>query len=329
MLTTRDEILDRVRANAPTLRRLGARRLRLFGSAARPGAGEPGDLDFLVDLDPKTFDAYMDVKACLESLFGRRIDLVIADAVKPALRDTLLQKPLSGKIDLSALDGLAGEVAETGESVEKPSPETQTETVVYTIGHSNHPIEKFIGLLRQHGITAVADVRSAPYSRHHPQFNTKSLAASLEKAGIAYVFLGEELGARPQDPACYDKGHVDFGRLAAREQFKRGVDRVLRGSEKYRLALMCAEKEPLDCHRTILVCRYLGQRGVRIKHILANGSIEDHRQTEARLLKATRLEPTLFAPGRGDSQALERAYARRAEEIAYKPEQEEAGHERG
>jgi len=327
--TTRDEILDRVRANAPTLRRLGARRLRLFGSAARPGAEEPSDLDFLVDLEPKTFDAYMDVKACLESLFGRPIDLVIADAVKPALRDTLLPKHLSGEIDVLALEGLTEEVAETGKSVEKPSPETQTETVIYTIGHSNHPTEKFIGLLRQHGITAVADVRSAPYSRHHPQFNTKSLAASLEKASIAYVFLGEELGARPQDPACYDKGRVDFGRLAAREQFKRGIERVLRGSEKYRLALMCAEKEPLDCHRTILVCRHLRMRGVNIRHILVDGSIEDHRQTEARLLKATGLEPTLFASASGNSQVLEQAYARRAEEIAYKPEQEEARHERG
>jgi len=215
-----------------------------------------------------------------------------------------------------------------GESVEKSLPKAQTETVVYTIGHSNHPIEKFIDLLRPHGITAIADVRSAPYSRYHPQFNRESLEALLKKAGIAYVFLGEELGARPKDPACYDNGRVDFGHLAAREQFNRGIERVLKGSEKYRLALMCAEKEPLDCHRTILVCRNLAQRGVCIKHILADGAIEDHRQTEARLLKATGLEPTLFAADSDESHALEQAYARRAEEITYQPQQEEAKHER-
>lgn len=215
-----------------------------------------------------------------------------------------------------------------GQPVEKGSPETRTETVIYTIGHSNHPIENFIGLLREHGITAVADVRSAPFSRRHPQFNAKTLAVSLKKAGIAYVFLGAELGARPQDPACYDNGRVDFGRLAAREEFKRGIERVLRGTEEYRVALMCAEKEPLDCHRTILVCRHLSQRGVTIRHILANRSVQDHRQTEARLVKATGLEPTLFASGGGDSEVLQEAYARRAEKIAYKPERDEAGHER-
>jgi len=216
-----------------------------------------------------------------------------------------------------------------GESVEKSLPKAQTETVVYTIGHSNHPIEKFIDLLRPHGITAIADVRSAPYSRYHPQFNRESLEALLKKAGIAYVFLGEELGARPKDPACYDNGRVDFGHLAASEKFRRGLDRVITGSRKYRLALMCAEKEPLDCHRTILVCRHLRERGVNIKHILADGSIEDHRQTESRLLKATGLEPTLFAAGSDESQALEQAYARRAEEIAYKRQKEKARHGRG
>jgi len=245
------------------------------------------------------------------------------------LRDTLLPKLLSGEIDVSTFEGLAKELAESGRPVGKPSPEVPTETVIYTIGHSNHSIDKFIGLLRRYGVTAIADVRSTPYSRYHPQFNTKPLAASLKKAGIAYVFLGEELGARPKDPACYNNGSVDFDRLAAREQFQRGIERVLQGSRKYRLALMCAEKEPLDCHRTILVCRHLRERGVSIKHILADGSIEDHRQTEARLLKVVGFEPTLFDSATADAQTLEQAYGRRAEEIAYKRQKEKARHDRG
>lgn len=143
------------------------------------------------------------------------------------------------------------------------------------------------------------------------------------------VFLGEELGARPKDPACYVDGHVDFGRLAARGQFKRGIERVLQGSRKCRLALMCAEREPLDCHRTILVCRHLRAGGVAIRHILADGAIEGHRQTEARLLKATGLEPTLFTACGDDSKALEQAYAQRAREVAYRTEKEGPTHERG
>ena len=216
---------------------------------------------------------------------------------------------------------------EIGGPVEEPAPKTRTETIVYTIGHSNHPIDKFIGLLRQYGITAVTDVRSAPYSRHYPQFNGESLAASLKRAGIAYVFLGEELGARPEDPACYDNGQVDFGHLAAREQFKRGLDRVITGSDKYRIALMCAEKEPLECHRTILVCRNLKAQGLSIKHILADGTLEDHRDTEVRLLKAVGCERSLFDQGTSGLEMLDRAYAKRGREIAYKPEREEVRHD--
>jgi hypothetical protein len=230
-----------------------------------------------------------------------------------AIRNALLPKLISGEI----------RVTELGELVQEP----RAETVIYTIGHSSHPIEKFIGLLKTHGITAVGDVRSAPYSRHNPQFNREPLVASLQKAGIAYVFLGEELGARPEDPACYEDGQVDFGRMAGRDQFKRGLERVLTGGEKYRIALMCAEKEPLDCHRTILVCRNLRPHGVYIKHILADGTIEDHRQTEARLLRLAGCERSLFDQGGNDLEILDKAYAKRAREIAYKPNHEEARHD--
>ena len=273
--------------------------------------------------------------AIVQPCYARIVSIARQNRTLATLRDALLPRLLSGEIDVSALEGLAEEPAQAGEVTEAARPvkgsptETRAETVIYTIGHSNHPIDRFIGLLRQHGITAIADVRSSPYSRHNPQFNTKALAAALKKAGIAYVFLGEELGARPKDSACYDNGRADFGRLAAREEFRRGIERVLKGSEKYRLALMCAEKEPLDCHRTILVCRHLRERGVGIRHILADGSVEDHQQTEARLLKATGLEPTLFASGGDDSKAIEQAYARRAGEIAHKTEKEEPTHERG
>ena len=188
----------------------------------------------------------------------------------------------------------------------------------YTIGHSNHSIGQFTGLLRQHGITAIADVRSTPYSRYLPQYNKDALAVSLEKEGIKYVFLGRELGARPDDLTCYENGRVDFGRLAEREEFKIGLERVRQDSERYRIALMCAEKEPLDCHRTILVCKILKQQGVIIKHILPDGAREDHLDTEYRLLKLSSCEQDLFNQDVSDSARLEYAYKKRASEIVYR-----------
>ena len=155
---------------------------------------------------------------------------------------------------------------------------------LYTVGHSNHSIGKFIGLLSANGITAVADVRSRPFSRRYPQFNKERLAAVLAQHNIAYVFLGKELGARSEDPSCYENGKVQYGRLAATPAFKAGIERVLAGAQKFRVALMCAEKEPLDCHRTLLVSRALESVGAEIAHILADGSLESQQKTMSRLV---------------------------------------------
>jgi uncharacterized protein (DUF488 family) len=160
---------------------------------------------------------------------------------------------------------------------------------IYTVGHSNHPIEKFVGLLTGNGITAIADVRSRPFSRRHPQFNKDRLAATLAEHGIAYLFLGKELGARSEDPAHYEGGKVQYSRLAATAVFQSGVERVLEAANAHRLALMCAEKEPLDCHRTLLVARNLEAKGVTILHILSDGSLEPQAQTMSRLIGMVRL----------------------------------------
>jgi uncharacterized protein (DUF488 family) len=155
---------------------------------------------------------------------------------------------------------------------------------VYTVGHSTHAVEQFLDLLERNGVTAIADVRSSPFSRHNPQFNKDTLSVELKKRGIAYVFVGKELGARSDDPACYEGGRVRYDRLAQTSIFKAGLDRVLSGAQKYRIALMCAEKEPLDCHRTLLVSRALEQLGVSIVHILSDGSTEAQPKTMSRLL---------------------------------------------
>lgn len=189
---------------------------------------------------------------------------------------------------------------------------------VYTVGHSNHTLERFIELLNGAGITAIADVRSVPYSRFNHQFNREALSVDLRSAGIAYSFLGKELGARPNDKKCYREGRANYSLIAATTLFQLGLDRVIEGSRKYRVALMCAEKDPLDCHRTILVGRNLKERGVIINHIYADGHIENGDKAEHRLIKITKQEmDDMFSPSETPSDPLKRAYAIREKEISY------------
>ena len=155
----------------------------------------------------------------------------------------------------------------------------------FTIGHSNMSVEAFVLLLQQHGITAVADVRSHPFSRYLPHFNQSQIKAYLPAAGIQYVFLGRELGARPEDLSCYDvSGKALYDRIAATPLFTEGIQRLLKGAASYKICLMCAEKDPITCHRTILVCHKLKNFNLQINHILSDGNLESHHDLELRLL---------------------------------------------
>lgn len=186
---------------------------------------------------------------------------------------------------------------------------------IFTIGHSTHAIAAFVSLLKRHGVTAVADVRSAPFSRFNPQFNRDALERSLRDHGIRYVFLGRELGARSDDPACYEKGRVHYARLARTGAFQAGVERVLRGAADHRIALMCAEKEPLECHRTLLVARALADLGASIMHIHADGQLESHAAAMNRLLDLVGLPRNdLF---RSHQDLVAAALAKQEERVAY------------
>lgn len=196
----------------------------------------------------------------------------------------------------------------------EPMDEAQTLSVL-TVGHSTHPAGQLLALLRQTGVTAVADVRSAPYSRHAPQYNSDTLKGELRSAGIAYSFLGKELGGRPRDRRNYTDGVADYEKMASTDEFKRGLDRIVEGARKYRIALMCSEQDPLDCHRCLLVGRALSQRGVTVRHLLADGAIIDHAQIEDRLLEISgRKGEDLFA-SRQDR--LTTAYRERARKVAF------------
>jgi uncharacterized protein (DUF488 family) len=161
---------------------------------------------------------------------------------------------------------------------------------VLTIGHSNHATDTFLGLLRAAAVTAIADVRSIPFSRRHPQFDRERLAADLGREGIAYVHLGVQLGGRPADPLLWRDGVADFERIAATPAFREGLDRVVAGAQIHRLALMCSERDPLHCHRCLLIGRALVARGVGVGHLLADGTTRSQADIEADLLALAGLD---------------------------------------
>jgi uncharacterized protein (DUF488 family) len=187
-------------------------------------------------------------------------------------------------------------------------------STLFSIGHSNHPIGKFLALLEQHRIEVLADVRSTPFSRFNPQFNRGRLEESLRELGIGYLYLGEELGARSKDPAHFEGGRVSYAKLAASAPFKRGLEQLLSQARTQRVAMMCAEREPLDCHRTILVAREAEKAGASVTHILSNGSLEKNRSTLERLATHLKLpQNDLF---QDDEQRLESACEKQAARIA-------------
>jgi uncharacterized protein (DUF488 family) len=188
-------------------------------------------------------------------------------------------------------------------------------TTVLTIGHSRHPLTDFQALLLRHNVTAICDVRSAPYSRTNPQFNRENLKTSLLNVGIVYVDLCAELGARSTDPECYSDGKVQYDRLARTELFRQGIDRVRKEMTEHRTALMCAEKDPLQCHRTILVARHLDEAGIAVEHIREDGRLESHDEALSRLLVELKLSTdNLFKSRR---ELIEDAYRAQGERIAY------------
>lgn len=190
-----------------------------------------------------------------------------------------------------------------------------TNRTVFTVGHSTYPIEQFLALLKSHQVEAIADVRSSPYSKFNPQFNRENLKETLKASGIAYVFLGKELGARRAEPECYQDKRVIYDLVAKTPTFENGITRIVNGASKMRIALMCAEKDPLMCHRTILVARNLRPRVGDIHHIIDERKIETYAAAETRLLENYNLHSDdMFA---STEELINQAYKKRGEEIAY------------
>jgi len=178
-----------------------------------------------------------------------------------------------------------------------------------TIGHSNHPIGHFLALLARHRVETVADVRSRPYSRFVPQYRKQTLAGRLADAGIGYLFLGEQLGGKPR------RGEVaaarDYAARIREPAFTDGIAQLLAAVQQARVALLCRERDPIECHRLHLICRYLAPERLDIRHILPDGAIEPQNATERRLLART--DAPLLAPAAdptAEPDALQREYDR-------------------
>ena len=162
---------------------------------------------------------------------------------------------------------------------------------VYTIGYSSFNISNFIRILFENKIDYIVDVRSSPFSSYYSDYNKESLKVSLKQKDIGYVFLGDNLGARIKAPECYDNyGKAVYEKISVHPIFLEGINRLKIGIEKYRISLLCAEKDPINCHRNILICKNLKSEDINIYHILPFGKIEKNDDTEKRLLKLFGLE---------------------------------------
>jgi uncharacterized protein (DUF488 family) len=194
---------------------------------------------------------------------------------------------------------------------------------ILSIGHSTLTREAFGAILDSAGVTAVADVRSWPFSRFSPHFSQHELKFWLAQDGFSYVFMGRELGGRPEDPSLFHDGVADYEAMAHTSIFEAGVNRLIEGAKRHLIALMCSEKDPLDCHRCLLVSRRLAERGMRIGHIMPDAAIIPHAETEERLLQLERKASEDFFASRAER--LAGAYRARGRKVAFAEPTQAAG----
>lgn len=163
----------------------------------------------------------------------------------------------------------------------------RTNLRVLTIGHSNHALEHFMGLLKRYSVEVVADTRSYPYSNYSPHYDRELLKGALINAGLKYVDLGSELGGRPKGDEFYDsEGHVFYDKVAATATFQEGLSRLEKGIEKYTVAILCSEENPAICHRKLLVGRILAAHGIMVEHIRGDGRIQSDDDVSASMAPA-------------------------------------------
>ena len=194
---------------------------------------------------------------------------------------------------------------------------------IYTIGHSTREAEEFVKILYHYRITLVADVRSKPFSKYCPQFNKDIIQQKLIHSGIEYLFLGKELGARPEYKDYYVNNKVSFDKLKSSTSFKKGISRLIEEAKNKDIAIMCSEKEPVNCHRSILVSRVLEEEGIEVKHIINKTEILDRVDFEEKLLEKFKIQKTLFDTESSRKTNINEAYKKQEQIISYEEEIQE------
>lgn len=191
--------------------------------------------------------------------------------------------------------------------------------MIFTIGYASLAINDFLRLLSANKIDVVCDVRSSPFSRYSPEYSQRELKKNLnEGAGIKYAFFGDELGARPKRRDVYDGNRADYALISKSDFFQSGIKRLVSGSKDHNIALLCAEKDPIECHRSILVCRELNQYSSNIYHLHQDGTIESQKDLGVRLAETLKMSPPpLLESDEAWTASIERALDEQALRIAY------------
>ncbi len=193
---------------------------------------------------------------------------------------------------------------------------------IYTIGYTSFQINDFIETLIKYKITCLIDVRSTPYSQHYSDYNKDTLEITLKNKEIIYRNYAHEFGARQENTIFYaNGGYLDFNKFTSSNQFLEGVKKVTKGIEKgYKFALMCAEKDPINCHRSIMLGKGFKELGYNVDHIKANGQVETQCEIEIRLLDMyfkDRLQLSLFSASSDEDSLLNECYRKRNIDIGF------------
>lgn len=195
------------------------------------------------------------------------------------------------------------------------SQSMQQETL-FTIGHSSRTWTEFATLLRRRGIDLVFDIRSSPYSKYAPHFDKDAISQGFHAVGIDYAFFGQELGGRPDNSKCYVEGRVQYPLVAKTPAFLRGIQHLTTQSRGRRAVIMCSEKDPITCHRMLLVSRFLRNESQQIVHVIDEATAEPQVDAERRLLRTVGLpEEDLFS---SFDELVAEAYDRQASRVAYR-----------
>lgn len=199
---------------------------------------------------------------------------------------------------------------------------------IFAIGHSNYPYDKLIEMIKRYGIDCVVDIRETPYSKYNTQYNREALRESLKSSGFTYVYMGHEFGAKRQTKESYnDDGYADFKKVIKEELFLKGIERITKGLQMgYKIVLLGAMQDPIRCHRSIMLGKYLNEKGFDVKYIMHEGNIVNQDYIEEDLLNKYFSDrnqlsiDSLLGTDKSREEMIEEGYKLANKEIGYRTE---------